>query len=263
MHYKIITRIAPTPSGDPHWGNLMNFALVWRMARERGGKLWLRFDDVDLKRCRPQFADNIKRVLEFLELYWDEEYSNQLLYLDEYKDYLKGIPHYACDCSRQDIQLRTQSSRYDGHCRDRAMKYTPFKSCIRFLSPLGAAHDFVLWRRENIPSYHLTSIADEERLGVNLILRGEDLMESTFVQKEISKQIKNDPMAKIEIIHHSLLLSQNGEKLSKSKNDGDIFRQIEAGVTKEGIWGNLGIMLGLHLANAKDLLNAEVSHLLR
>jgi glutamyl-tRNA synthetase len=255
MKFTPVSRLAPTPNGELHWGNLYNFSLTWAHVRKGKGKLWLRFDDMDRDRCEEKYAEDTRQLLKYLGLNWDEEFSGQYCYINDYRNYLAKIPHYVCSCSRQDIHARTGDYHYDGHCRNLGLKYEEGKTAIRFKSPRGFQHDFVLWRKENIPAYHLTSVSDEERLGINLIIRGQDLFESTEVQKELSATLPNDPLKNIQIIHHPLILGLQGEKLSKSRGDGELVTLMKQGKKPQEIWAELGKMLNKTLLSKDDLFN--------
>ena len=65
-------RYAPTPSGFLHIGNALNFRLNWLVARQNGGKILLRIDDLDAERKRPEYIADIFESLEWLGLDWDE-----------------------------------------------------------------------------------------------------------------------------------------------------------------------------------------------
>lgn len=66
-----MTRMAPTPSGFLHLGNMYNFILNWLWARANNGKVLLRIDDADTERKRKEYLDDIFRVLEKTGLDWD------------------------------------------------------------------------------------------------------------------------------------------------------------------------------------------------
>lgn len=240
----VISRMAPTPNGDIHWGNLRNFAETWARVRLTHGKLWLRFDDMDQDRCEERFAEDTREILRYLGLHWDDELSGQRDRMEVYRRYLGSIPHYACECSRKEIHERTGDYHYDGHCRDRGLNYRPGESSIRFLSPRGPNHDFVLWRREDLPAYHLTSVCDDELLGVNLIVRGRDLLESTAIQRELSACLPSNPLGAVSFIHHDLLVGKEGEKLAKSRGDGVLTKLMREGVNPREIWKELGHRAG-------------------
>jgi len=131
---KIISRIAPTPNGEIHWGNLMNFVLTWSYVKQNDGELILRFDDIDSDRCLPQYAQNIRDILSYIELDFDRELSRQILRKEEYFNLLNKLPHYVCNCSRQDIMNRTGDHYYDGYCRNKKNIFDKGKSSFRFLA---------------------------------------------------------------------------------------------------------------------------------
>jgi glutamyl/glutaminyl-tRNA synthetase len=248
-----VSRLAPTPNGELHWGNLLNFALTWASVRRGNGKLWLRFDDVDVDRCEPRFAHDAREILRYLGLDWDDEFSDQASHLADYRAFLERIPRYVCRCSRQEVFRRTGDYHYDGHCRTRGYSYEAGSSAVRFLGPKGPRHDFVLWRREDLPSYHLTSVRDDERMGIDLIVRGEDLRESTEVQRELSRALPTDPLRRVTILHHALLPGPDGQKLSKSRGDGELLQLIKRGAGPEELWAQLGTQVGVELRGPEDL----------
>ena len=67
-----VTRFAPSPTGRLHLGHAFSAALGHARARESGGKLRLRIEDLDQTRCRPEFVDGIYEDLRWLGLQWDE-----------------------------------------------------------------------------------------------------------------------------------------------------------------------------------------------
>ena len=68
-----IGRFAPSPSGRMHLGNVFSAMLAWLSIRSCGGRLVLRIEDLDPDRCRPEYADTLKRDLEWLGLTWDTD----------------------------------------------------------------------------------------------------------------------------------------------------------------------------------------------
>src|ERR1700719_4550756 len=77
------TRIAPTPSGFLHLGNVLSFAITAALARRTGARILLRIDDLDSQRSAPEFVQDIFDTLRYLEIPWDEgprdygEYASQ------------------------------------------------------------------------------------------------------------------------------------------------------------------------------------------
>ena len=79
------TRFAPSPTGHIHVGNLRTALMNWLIARKAGGTFILRLDDTDQERSKEEYADGIKRDLEWLGLHWDRV-ERQSLRLDRYAE---------------------------------------------------------------------------------------------------------------------------------------------------------------------------------
>ncbi|MBS1960439.1 MAG: hypothetical protein JST80_13260 [Bdellovibrionales bacterium] len=226
----MITRLAPTPSGHLHWGNLYNFAMTWARVQKAGGKLWLRIDDVDATRMRPEYVAEIFELLPWLGFQWQEgptsaeEFSkkfSQSLRRDEYRAAVDRLKTYACNCSRQQIQERTGGSvQYDGYCRTRGLKFEAEVTTLR--TELPGRADTIVWTKDDRPAYHVVSIVDDLRMGTTHLIRGEDLRESSQVQVALAELMGESRYSKIEHEFHPLILGAQGQKLSKSEGSDSI-----------------------------------------
>jgi glutamyl/glutaminyl-tRNA synthetase len=247
------TRIAPTPSGYLHLGNLFSFALTLGLATHRKARIMLRIDDLDRQRIQPAYIQDIFDTLEFLEIPWHEgprnaeeferDYS-QLLRMDLYNQALhrlkeKGVL-FACDCSRSKILQADPTGVYNGHCRDRGLPLdTPEvnwrlrtdDSVSLTIKTLGGhkseflpaeQRDFIVRKKDGFPSYQLTSLVDDQHFGINLITRGMDLWPSTLAQMYLAGVLGIDSFINTTFYHHGLLKTADGEKLSKSAGDTSI-----------------------------------------
>jgi len=65
-------RFAPSPSGRIHLGNILCCLLAWLSARQKGGRVVLRIEDLDTARCPRRYADQMEEDLRWLGLDWDE-----------------------------------------------------------------------------------------------------------------------------------------------------------------------------------------------
>ena len=247
-------RIAPTPSGHLHWGNLYNFALTSAHVRSRGGILALRIDDLDGPRVRKEYVEDIFTTLKWLGFTWEEgpqdsrefyrDFS-QLLRVEEYRSWLKLWGGYACDCSRQTTRART-AELYDGFCRGRGLRLSKDQTQWR-LRASETKNDIVLWRKEDLPAYHLVSLVEDLRAGVNLIVRGEDLRASSEQQLMLAQALGASAQSFLlaQFIHHPLLVNAQGEKLSKSQNHGELMKWRAAGKSPSQVWEHLSQLVGL------------------
>src|ERR1700761_6754186 len=78
------TRIAPTPSGFLHLGNVLSFAITAVIAEKTNAKILLRIDDLDRDRVNKQYVQDIFDTLNFLEIPWDGGPRNFGEYESEY-----------------------------------------------------------------------------------------------------------------------------------------------------------------------------------
>jgi glutamyl/glutaminyl-tRNA synthetase len=261
-----IGRLAPTPSGRLHLGNVVAFGAAWLHARAAGGSVLLRIEDVDIGRARADLADGLREDLRWLGLTWDREVQPQR---DRaYDDVLERVrPHlYACTCTR--TQWR---GSYPGICRDLARP----SGALRLRLPAGsvsfvdlargpqafdpnALGDPVLRRRDGVYTYTLAVVADDLRDGVTEVVRGSDLLDATTQQIRLYEALNAPPPL---WLHTPMLVDVNGRKLGKSHGSRSIQAMRAAGWTPEAIWRLalpwLGIAQGHHLHDAVRVFRAE------
>ena len=272
------TRIAPTPSGFLHLGNVLSFVITVAWARKTGAKVLLRIDDLDRDRYQPPYVQDIFDTLDFLELPWDEgprnlndfeqQYS-QVHRLPLYQEALQALQHngpvFSCTCSRSALQAATViSGAYPGTCRH---KYYPLDLeqanwrlytgnttpiIIKTLSQdtitttlPASMQDFVVRKKDGFPAYQLSSIVDDLHYGVDLIIRGADLWPSTIAQHYLAAQLPANGFHNISFFHHALLTGGNGSKLSKSAGATSIQYLRKQGYTAAAVYGLLSEQLGI------------------
>lgn len=221
-----ITRLAPTPSGFLHEGNALNFLLVSALAQSIDADVALRIDDLDVHRCRTEYADDIFDVLGWLDITWqhgprdraDLEAHHSLRTRTEYyrteldSARAKGMDAFACRCTRTAIATSGGHSCV-ASCREQAFGLVPGESALRTSTPHG---DVVLWRRDDLPAYHLASIIEDRDLGTTHVVRGDDLRESTAIQRFLAPHFDAADFASAVFLHHRLITDDYGRKLSKS-----------------------------------------------
>ena len=223
-----ITRLAPTPSGFLHEGNALNFLLVARLGQEQDALVALRIDDIDVPRCRPEYVDDIFAVLDWLQIAWergprdrsDLESTHSLsLRTEYYREQLRdaraaGLEIFACRCTRAEISAAGGRGCI-GSCRAVGYALVAGESVLRASTPMG---DVVLWRRDDLPAYHLASIIEDRDLGTTLVVRGEDLLETTAVQRHLAPYFGALGFVNATFVHHPLVVGADGSKLSKSRS---------------------------------------------
>ena len=233
----MITRIAPTPSGYLHLGNAVNAQLVAWLATAHAGTVALRIDDMDAPRYRSEYVRDIFRTLEWLGIEWQlgpadeadfEAHHSLRRRTDYYRAELsaaadRGLGLYACRCSRSQL-TRPPTGGCPGGCRDAGHEYSAGETSIRAQVPDDVCPeigDVVLWRRDDLPAYHLASVIEDRDLGVTHVVRGEDLRASTQVQLFLAPYLAAASFSAARIVHHALITDPRGAKLSKSTLRGE------------------------------------------
>ncbi len=226
----LITRIAPTPSGFLHLGNAYNFILTWWLARANRGKLVLRIDDADTSRFRIEYLEDVFASLAWLGIDIDEGPSgvdqfqkrfSQSLKREHYFEQLKYFPIFACECTRSEIRKLSPDGAYPGTCYQKNLKWAPGLA-IRFRGAkvndqlAESLRDMLFWRKEDQPAYQLASVIDDWEMGVNFIVRGEDLKETSAAQALLAPHLNWAFPSGEHLVHHPLLTDDKGQKLSKS-----------------------------------------------
>lgn len=235
-----VSRLAPTPSGFLHLGNVLNFLITQKITLKNNGKLILRIDDSDQSRRRDEYLEDIFEVIKWLEIKIDhgpknrkdfESHFSQSRLFHEIRAFLaqnKNANLFSCHCSRKEILEKSPSGAYPGTCYGASDLIFNEKHSIRLKSNAhfkmsdhphqihASQIDPILWKKDQTPSYHLTSIWDDMALGVTHIIRGMDLLDSSFTQIEIAKRLNLNSFESIKFYHHPLIINKTGEKLSKS-----------------------------------------------
>lgn len=255
----VTTRFAPSPTGYLHVGNLRTAVMNWMVSRKAGGTFILRIDDTDQERSRDEYADQIRRDLEWLGLTWDRE-EKQSARFDRYTaaaDRLRADERlYACYETPVELDLKRKAQLASGRppVYDRAaLKLTDeerarlaaerdphwrflldreeirFDDLIRGAQKVDAASlsDPVLFRADGQLLYTLASVVDDAEMGVTHVVRGADHVTNTGAQIQIFRALGTDAPA---FAHHSLLTGADGEALSKRLGTLALKDLREAGV---------------------------------
>lgn len=256
------TRFAPSPTGYLHRGHVLSALFVLAAAEKFGYQIRLRIEDHDQSRYRKAYADAIREDLEWLGFSWDAE-SVQSQNSERYERLIESLRTqgliYACSCSRKFLfETNPQNDCgeiiYQGHCRNQNLPFAKENS-IRFKTPdenitwqdlrLGnftenparQCGDFALKDRIGQWTYQFAVVADDFEEGVGLVVRGEDLRSSTARQIVLAKALGRLDAPKF--LHHPLLISPAGKKLSKREHAASIRAERENGTSPEALLGSV------------------------
>jgi glutamyl/glutaminyl-tRNA synthetase len=245
-------RLAPSPTGYLHLGHARTFWIAQQRALAAQGTLILRDEDLDPARSQPQFRQAMLEDLRWLGLRWQEgpdvggpfapytQSQRHHLYRNAWRRLLEGGWLYSCRCSRKDLALAKQAPHddegiYPGTCR-LAVAQTEWSAASsganwRFRVPEGEAvafedghagqqcfvagedfGDFLVWRRDNLPSYQLAVVVDDAAMDITEVVRGADLLKSTARQILLARALGTPSPA---WYHCDLLRDGQGLRLAK------------------------------------------------
>jgi glutamyl-Q tRNA(Asp) synthetase len=281
---RVVTRFAPSPNGQLHFGHAFSALCAHDFARAFDGTFQLRMEDIDGTRSRPEHVEAIIADIDWLGLLPDGDVQFQSQNIDRYaaaRDRLisAGLL-YRCGCTRNDIAaaLKYKSvphgpdgPHYPGTCRahpfdgDAAFSWRldMAKACAlagpltwmdlvagqQYADPM-AFGDVVLWRKDAPASYHLAATVDDAANGITHVVRGKDLFAYTAVHRLLQHLLD---LPEPVYWHHPLLLDSNGEKLAKSKASPALSVRRAAGENGAELIDNLRhgtLMLGISLSDA-------------
>jgi glutamyl/glutaminyl-tRNA synthetase len=236
-------RIAPSPTGYLHLGHAVTFSQARERARTAGGTLVLRIEDLDRERCRPEFTAAIEEDLRWFGIEWQEgpffQSRRRELYLQAWRELRDGGFIYPCSCSRRDVAASSVAPHgegdeplYPGTCRGRRSDAAePAGVNWRFRMPDGQQlqfrdgrlgiqtavagetfGDFLVWRRDDVPSYQLAVTVDDAEMQITEVVRGADLLISTFRQQLLYAALKTQQP---QFYHTELITDENGRRLAK------------------------------------------------
>lgn len=255
----MVTRFAPAPTGWLHLGHVLNAEYVWGSA----AAVVLRIEDHDRERCRPEYEAGILEDLEWLGYRSDfplvRQSEREGIYRQAFEQLRTRQLTYACDCTRAEIEERTATSatrngpgelKYDGHCRDRRL---PLADGVgwrvridagveRFVDgfvgpqeqdPSAQCGDVLIRDRRGNWTYQFVAAVDDFRQGIDLVIRGVDLLASTGRQIRIARLLGRTTPP--EFRHHPLIMKTADQKLSKSDGDTGVRDLRARGWTSEQV----------------------------
>lgn len=267
-------RYAPSPSGDLHLGNLRTAILAWAMARRGGKHFYVRVEDLDRVRpgaAERQLADLQAMGLDWDVSPGSAAESTEgkeagVLYqstrLAAYERAVQRLREaglvYECYCTRREIQEASSAPHgapgaYPGTCRglseaQREERRTQRPPALRlraertsytvhddFYGPYtGLVDDFVLVRNDGTYAYNLTSVVDDAFVGVEQIVRGDDLLPSAPRQAYLAGLLG---LPQPRYAHVPLALNEEGKRLAKRDGAVTLPQLQEAGVTIPEVLG--------------------------
>ncbi len=256
----MLTRFAPAPTGWMHLGHVLNAEYVWTS----GAEVLLRIEDHDRERCRPEYEAGILEDLDWLgypstraarsgQVAFVRQSERDAIYRDAVRVLASQGLVYGCDCTRKEIEaggVRIAELWHAGRCRDRGLALTDGIGWrVRMDPGVETFVDGILGPQAQDPSqqcgdvlirdrlgnwtYQFVAAVDDYRQGIDLVIRGADLLPSTGRQIRLARLLGRERPAAFR--HHPLIMKGPDQKLSKSDGDTAIRDLRARGWTPEEV----------------------------
>ncbi|MDR9428071.1 MAG: glutamate--tRNA ligase [Salibaculum sp.] len=259
---QVVTRIAPSPTGEMHIGTARTALFNWLFARGRGGKFLLRIEDTDRARSTPEASAAILRGLDWLGLDHDEEpysqHARAARHAEVAREMLARGAAYKCFATPDEIQAFRDEARAAGKS---TLYRSPWRDAdpasqpdapyvIRVKAPLAGEtviddqvqgpvtirndqlDDMVLLRSDASPTYMLAVVVDDHDMGVTHVIRGDDHLNNAARQMTIYAAM-GWPLP--VYAHIPLIFGPDGKKLSKRHGATGVAEYRDMGYPASGM----------------------------
>ena len=262
----VVTRFAPSPTGYLHIGGARTALFSWAYAKRHQGQFILRIEDTDIERSTPEAVEAIMDGMTWLHLDFDEGPIYQTKRMAVYKQYIdqliKEDKAYLCYSSKEELEALRESQmkaglkpKYDGKWRPEPGKSLPptpknIQPVVRFKNPTSGVvswhdlvkgeitianeelDDLVIARGDGTPTYNFCVVIDDWEMKVTHVIRGDDHINNTPRQINLLKALNANIPA---YAHLSMILGDDGQKLSKRHGAVSVMQYFDQGYLPEAI----------------------------
>ncbi len=258
-------RFAPSPTGYLHIGGARTALFNYLYTKKNSGTFLLRIEDTDLKRSSKEMVTVILDGLRWLGIQWDEGPYYQSDRFQRYREaaeiLVKKKMAYYCFCAPEAIESRKnqingeRQYKYDRKCLGmeeesvRQRLDSGENAVIRFRIPEGKTgfkdkihkemvvnnielDDFVLFKSDGSPTYHLSVVSDDHDMGITHVIRGDDHLSNTFKQILLYRALGHSVL---KFFHLPLILGQDKKKLSKRHGETSVLEFKKQGYLPEAL----------------------------
>jgi glutamyl/glutaminyl-tRNA synthetase len=254
-----LTRFAPAPTGYLHLGHVANAIWTWALARRSGADVLLRIEDHDRQRCRPEYDAALLEDLEWLGFLADlgpvrqTDADAQIAYETSLALLRTAGLVYGCDCTRSTFaRWAGEHGRAwsgpgcAGTCRERGVTGPVLRIALgggseAWTDRLAGQREGEVAPNGDLPArdrhgnwtYGFCVVVDDLRQGVDLVVRGEDLLDATAAHIRLGRRLgRATPPA---FAHHPLVRRPDGSKLSKSAGDTGVRELRQSGGSPDDV----------------------------
>ena len=246
---KIITRFAPSPTGNVHIGNIRVAIYNWLFAKHNHGNFLLRIEDTDKDRSTDDAINNLFTTLQWLNLNYDEEplyQSKQESKHLEVAEYLlsKGYAYKENKDNKGEciiFKMPNDDISFNDGIKGRLKK------------PIGDIDDFVLVRSNGKPVFHLANVVDDIEQNITHIIRGDDHIENTYKHIALYQALNADIPS---FSHLPMIVNSKGKPFSKRDGDAYVSDFKKRGYLPQAFVNYL-VLLGWSPGNDQEIMSVD------
>ncbi|MBD3291172.1 glutamate--tRNA ligase [candidate division KSB1 bacterium] len=277
---EVRVRFAPSPTGYLHVGGARTAIFNWLYARNKKGKFLIRIEDTDVARSSKEMVDAIFEGLKWLDLKWDEEPVYQSNRIGYYRQICQQLVEqnkaYYCYCSQEKLAQRSESYKYDGHCRNltdgqrseyerlnvpKAIRFKVPQTTITFVDAVRGSlkfnsdeiDDFIILKSDGMPTYHLAVVADDHDMKITHVIRGDDHLSNTPKHVLLYQALNWSIPA---YSHLPLILGPDKKRLSKRHGATAVSEYREMGILPDAMF-NFLTLLGWNPGSDQEIMSRE------
>lgn len=277
----MITRFAPSPTGDLHIGGVRTALYSYLIAKKHGGKFHLRIEDTDRERSNQSSIDVILQGLEWLNLLHDGEilYQSQRfsIYNEIIDQMIKDGLAYYCWVSPEELAAQReaqikmgQKPKYNCKYRNGGEPVAGVTPVVRFKNPQTGVvswndlvrgtitidnqelDDIIIRRSDGSPTYNFCAVVDDHKQKIQMVVRGDDHINNTPRQINLYKAL-NYPVP--EFAHVPMILGDDGKRLSKRHGSTNVLSYRESGFLPDAVINYLARLGWAH--GDQEIFNRE------
>ena len=276
-----LTRLAPSPTGALHLGNIRTFLANWAMARRQGWGVILRIEDLDGPRVKPGAVEATIETLRWLGMDWDGDVWIQSHDLGAYRAAMRMLANmgkvYPSAHTRGELESVASAPQEGVHESVFPATMRPAIGPREFddegvnwrlvvgevevevedeflgrcvFEPSKSIGDFVVWTKRGVPAYQLAVVVDDHRQGVGWVVRGDDLLESSARQGLVYQALGVGPIP--GYVHLPLVRGSDGRRLAKRHGDTRVEGYRSRGVSAERIIALIARWCGMGACEKMD-----------
>jgi len=243
----VVTRFAPSPTGELHCGGARTALFNWLWAKHNGGKFILRIEDTDRSRYNEESVSSIMEDLLWLGLNWDDEVPFQSQRLDIYNEFINNLLHKNIAYKKSD----TLAVFLGVPKNQKIVIHDTIVGDVTF--DTKHIKNFVIRKSDGFPTYNFACVIDDYLMGVSHVIRGKEHLNNCAQQQIIRNLlgIEGCPVYS----HVSVILNIDGSKMSKrNTNKVSVKDYRDSGILPEALLNYL-VLLGWSIGGDKEIIS--------